>query len=135
MYRVINYLITLFIFIIFDLTWLGLIAKNFYARQIGHLMANDIRWLSAIAFYIIYSFAILYFSILPSVAVNQTGKILISGALLGLVCYATYDLTNLATLKGWPVKMVIIDIIWGMFATGMTAWLSFIITKKIQLIK
>lgn len=123
------YLISLPIFAAIDLLWIGVIAKNFYKDQIGHLMASEIRWGAVVLFYLLYLFGLVFFAILPAVRENSWIHAMVYGALFGLVCYATYDLTNLATLKKWPVKMVYYDLIWGAFVSGAVSWITYLVGK------
>jgi uncharacterized membrane protein len=119
------YLVALVIFFAIDLLWLGVISKNLYKSQIGHLMTDQIRWGAAALFYSLYLFGLLFFAIIPSLKENNWNVALFNGALFGLICYATYDLTNLATLKGWPLKIVIYDMIWGTFISAATASITY----------
>lgn len=119
------YLLALALFIITDILWIGVIAKDFYREQIGFLMAPDVRWSAAILFYLIYAVGLLIFAICPALKESNGALALAYGALFGLISYATYDLTNLATLKGWPVKMVIYDVIWGAFVSAVVSWIVF----------
>lgn len=114
----IAYLATAFVFLAIDYVWLAFIAKDFYARSIGHLM-RDVPDLGAAAgFYLIYVAGVVFFAVLP--AESWKGAVL-RGALLGLLAYGTYDMTNLATLKGWPWKMAAVDMAWGMILTATAA--------------
>ena len=119
------YLVALFVFFAIDLLWLGVIAKNLYREQIGFLMADEIRWGAAFIFYGLYLFGLVFFAIMPAFKQGMWNTALLNGALFGLICYATYDLTNLATLKGWPVKIVIYDLIWGTFISGIVCLITF----------
>jgi uncharacterized membrane protein len=114
------YLLTLVTFLAIDAVWLGLIAKDMYRREIGHLLAPNIRWGAALTFYVIYIVGLLILVVLP-----RQGSPLLTvaalGALFGLVAYATYDLTNLATLTRWPLSVTLADLAWGAFVTGVTA--------------
>jgi uncharacterized membrane protein len=103
---------------ILDIAWLGVIAKDIYARGCGHLMAEKVRWGAAILFYLIYAAGILRFAVAPA---NSLGGAAREGALLGLLVYAVYDLTNLAILRGWPVGVSILDVAWGTVATSLVA--------------
>lgn len=105
-------------FVLIDAIWLGIIAKDLYQKNIGHLMTENIVWGAAAAFYLIFLAGIIYFAVIPSESIQ---KAIISGAILGGLCYATYDLTNWATLKDWPWKVVAIDIVWGMAITAVCA--------------
>lgn len=115
------YLVSLFVFLIIDFIWLGIIAKNLYKEQIGYLMTSDIRWGAAVLFYALYILGLMIFAILPALKENAWGYSVGYGCLFGLICYATYDLTNLATLKDWPIKIVVYDLIWGSFISGVVS--------------
>src|SRR5690349_5717593 len=106
------YLITLPVFFAIDMVWLGFVAKNFYAKQIGYLMKPDINWGAAILFYLLFIVGLIIFVIEPSLEKSSWVQALLLGTLFGLVSYATYDLTNLATVKDWPILITIIDLIW-----------------------
>lgn len=114
----IAYLATAFVFLAVDYVWLAYIAKDFYARSIGHLMREVPDFGAAAGFYLIYVAGVVFFAVLP--AESWKGAVL-RGALLGLLAYGTYDMTNLATLKGWPWKMAAVDMAWGMFLTASAA--------------
>jgi uncharacterized membrane protein len=123
------YLISLPVFFAIDLFWVGVFAKNFYENQIGHLMAPSVRWGAVISFYCLYLLGLVFFAIMPSVKENNWAQALIYGALFGFICYAAYDLTNLATLIRWPVKMVICDMLWGAFVSGTVSLITFWISR------
>jgi len=106
------YVISVPIFFLIDMIWLGVIAKDFYRSRLGHLM-GDINWTAAIIFYLIFLLGLTYFAMYPAVAKGSFLAAVTLGALFGFFTYATYDLTNLATLKDWPLSVVIVDIIWG----------------------
>lgn len=119
-----RYVVTFVIFILIDLLWLGLVAPKLYQNQIGHLMAQKVNFPAAGIFYLIYIVALLVFVIQPAMANQKVSQAILYGALLGFAMYATYDLTNLATLKDWPIKITIIDLLWGSFVTATTCGLS-----------
>ena len=121
------YLVAFGIFFLIDMLWLGVIAKNLYRAEIGHLMASEFRLMPAFLFYLIYIVGLVFFAILPSFREESLKLAIAYGALFGFVSYATYDLTNLATLKGWPVKIVIYDLLWGTFISGITPFISLLI--------
>lgn len=125
------YALTVPVFFAVDMVWLGLIAKPFYAKHIGHLMAAKVRWTPALLFYFLYIAGILFFAVLPAVERGSLGRAVLAGALLGLLAYATYDLTNLATLRDWPILVTVVDLIWGMVLTGGVAAASYLIAGKI----
>jgi len=107
------YAIALPVFFAIDMVWLVLIARNFYKNQIGFLMKPDVNWPAAITFYLLFLVGLIVFVIEPAVAKKEWLQALGKGALFGLITYATYDLTNLATLKDWPFTVVWVDMIWG----------------------
>ena len=115
------YAATAIVMIAIDLLWLGVIAKPLYQQGIGHLMAERPNIPIAILFYLIFPIGLMIFAVLPNAAVAEGGKTLIAGALFGFFAYATYDLTNLATLKGWPIGLSVIDVIWGTFVSSVAA--------------
>lgn len=130
---IILYVIATITFFAIDLTWLGLIARKFYFDQLGHLMKTDINWVAAITFYLIFIVGILVFAVYPALNSNSIQKALILGALFGFIAYATYDLTNLATLKDWPVRLVIVDMIWGAILSASVAVITFYLSRYINL--
>ncbi len=107
------YLVTLVAFFAIDMVWLGLVARSFYRRHLGFLLAPNPNWLAAIIFYLLFILGILLFVVLPGLKGNSLRTTLLYAALFGLITYATYDLTNLATVKNWPVLVTVVDLIWG----------------------
>lgn len=124
-----GYLLTTVVFFAIDLLWLGIIAKNLYQKHLGGLLADKVNWTAAIVFYLLFIVGIFIFAILPAVEKNSMPKALLLGALFGFFTYATYDLTNLATLRDWPLKIVFIDIIWGMVLTASVSLSGYFIMK------
>ena len=118
------FILAFVVFFAVDMLWLGLIAKNLYQRQLGHLLSSDVNWLAAIIFYLLFIFGIVYFVLYPNVD-QSVGKVILSGALFGLIAYATYDLTNLATMKDWPIQITLIDLAWGTFLGASTSTIVF----------
>jgi len=127
------YFIALPIFFAIDMIWLGLLAKNFYANQIGSLLKSDINWLAAILFYLLFILGLVVFVITPAVNNNSVMQALLLGALFGLICYATYDLTNLAIAKDWPLLVTIVDLIWGTTLGATVSTLTYFIATKLSL--
>lgn len=125
----ISYLLTFIVFLIIDMLWLGIIAKNMYQKYLGGFLTDNINWTAAFIFYFIYVIGILIFAIYPSVSKDSVFNAIIMGALFGFFTYATYDLTNLATLKGWPLPIVFIDIIWGTILSAVVSVSGFYIVK------
>jgi len=126
---IISYFLTALVFFLIDMVWLGLLAKDLYRDQLGELMKDQIVWPAAILFYVLFIVGIFIFAILPAVEKNSLGHALLMGILFGLFTYATYDLTNYATLKDWPLQLVFIDIAWGMILTGLVSTAGFYITR------
>ena len=127
------YAIALPVFFALDMIWLGLVAKNFYRGQIGFLMKSDINWAAAIIFYLLFIIGLVVFVVAPAIEKNSWMHALIFGALFGLITYATYDLTNLATLKEWPLLVTIVDLVWGMVLAASVSTITFLIVHKIGL--
>ncbi len=127
------YLIALPIFFMVDMIWLGVLAKNFYKNQIGFLMKPDVNWTAAIIFYLLFLVGVVLFVIEPALEKKNLMFALSRGALFGLITYATYDLTNLATLKDWPLKVVVVDMIWGAVLSGTVCGSSYWIANKLGL--
>lgn len=126
-----QYLIALVVFFVIDIIWLGFISKDLYRKNLGHLMRSSTNWPAAIIFYSFYIAGLIFFVVNPALEKNSIIYALLSGALFGFITYATYDITNLATLKDWPLKVTIINIIWGTALNGLTASISFYFIKLI----
>jgi uncharacterized membrane protein len=127
------YLIALPVFFIIDMLWLGVVAKNFYRNQIGFLMKTNINWAAAIIFYLLFIAGLVYFVLMPSMEKRSLSLLLTAATFFGLLTYSTYDLTNLATLKDWPLLVTIIDIIWGMFLSVSVSLISYLIAIRVIL--
>ncbi len=124
------YCATLIAFFAVDMIWLGLVARSFYKKQLGFLLSPEINWPAAIIFYLLFVAGILVFVVLPGLKEDSLQTTILRAALFGLVTYATYDLTNLATVRDWPVLITVIDLVWGSFVSGATALLSFLVIRK-----
>lgn len=125
--------IALPVFLAIDMVWLGLVAKNFYREQIGALLKPDVNWIAAIIFYLIFIAGIVVFVIVPAVEKGSWMHALLFGALFGLVCYATYDLTNLAVAKDWPLLVTLVDLAWGSILAASVSIATYFIVNKIGL--
>ena len=112
------YALTSLVFFAVDLLWLGVVAKGFYQEHLGHLMRPDVIWGAALLFYSIFIAGVLVFSVLPGLEAQSLGYSITLGAFLGLVTYATFDLTCLAMLKDFPVVVVYVDLAWGIALTA-----------------
>lgn len=124
------YLISFGWFIVFDAVWLGFIAKNLYATELKGLMTNEVKWGVAVLFYLIFIVGLVYFVIAPTLKSGAMNNLVLAAALFGLVTYATYDLTNYATLKNFPLKIVVIDLIWGTVLSTIVATLAYLTYTK-----
>ncbi len=128
--NVLLYFIVAFVaFLAVDALWLGLVAPKFYKNQIGHLMAAKPNFTAAAIFYFIFIVGLVYFVLLPALTNESWVTALSNGALFGLVTYATYDLTNMATLRDWPKTMVIVDLTWGIVLSTTVSLLSYFIIQ------
>lgn len=123
----ISYLLTTLAFFALDLLWLGAIAKNLYQKYLNGFLSDHIKWPAAIIFYLIFIAGIYIFAIYPAVQKNSMQHALVFGGLFGLFTYATYELTNYAVLKNWPLNIVIIDILWGTVLTALVSLIGFYI--------
>lgn len=123
------YFTALAVFFTIDIIWLALVAKDVYRRELGFIMSNKPNWLAAIVFYLIFIAGIVFFVINPAIAKGSWAYALLVGLLFGFITYATYDLTNLATLKDWPIKITIIDLIWGASLGGSVSLITYFIMK------
>jgi uncharacterized membrane protein len=115
------YAATLIVFCCCDFVWLGWVAKEYYQSQLGGLLLAQPNWAAAVTFYVLYAAGIVIFCIAPALDAASLGKAALLGALLGALAYATYDLSNLATLKSWPMALSLLDIAWGGFVTAVAA--------------
>lgn len=123
------YLITLAVFFLIDMVWLGIVAKGFYRRQLGSMLSPKVNWAAAVLFYLLFIVGLIVFAIRPALVGGEPLKALFLGALLGLISYATYDLSNLATLKDWPLVVTIVDLVWGTVLGGAVSFVSAIIGR------
>jgi len=119
------YAVSIVAFLALDALWLGLVARNFYREQMGDLLRSDPRWGAAALFYALFVTGIVVFVTLPAVARASIGHALLFGALFGLITYATYDLTNLAVLRGFPGLVVVVDLAWGATISATVATIGY----------
>ena len=123
------YVISFVAFFAIDLFWLGIIAKNLYQNQIGHLLKTDVNWIAAIIFYLVFIVGLVLFVLMPAVEKGNLWRAVLFGALFGFITYATYDLTNLATLKDWPIQLTFIDLAWGTFLGSSTSAVAYLLYR------
>ncbi len=127
----VSYLASLLSLAVIDGVWLSLIAKSFYTKSLGHVLAANPRWLPVILFYLAYAAGVSLLVVLPQVRSSGSGLMVLGyGALLGFIAYAAYDLTNLATLNRWPIGMSIVDLLWGTCLTGVVSLIAFSAVKR-----
>ena len=124
------FIFTTMVFLALDFVWLGFVAKDFYRTQIGALMLEKPLLGVAFTFYLLYVIGIVYFAVMPALETDSWVRAMTSGALLGLIAYATYDLTNLATLRGWSVKLSMMDTAWGTFVTSIAVTAGYFGTRS-----
>jgi uncharacterized membrane protein len=123
------YLSTVVAFFAIDMLWLGLVARNMYSKYLGFLLSPKPNWIAAIVFYLLFILGLIVFAVIPGLKAESLKTALLLAALFGLVTYATYDLTNLATLKNWPLGITIIDMVWGVVLSCIVTWISFLVGK------
>lgn len=125
------YALTVPVFFIIDLIWLGVVAKQFYQKNLTHLLSPQVNWPAAILFYLLFIAGILIFAVVPALSKDSWQHAILYGALFGFFTYMTYELTNLALLKDWPLNIVVVDIIWGVVLCTLVALLSFILARRL----
>lgn len=123
------YAIAATLFVIIDAIWLSVVANKFYKDKLGHLLADKASLLPAVLFYAIFIVGLVFFVIKPGIE-QGIGSTIVRGALFGLITYATYDLTNQATLKNWPVAVTVVDLIWGMVLSATICTLTVLIYRQ-----
>lgn len=126
------YLAALAAFLAIDLLWLGIVAQGLYARYLGYLLSPQTNWTAAALFYLLYLVGVLVFAVLPGLEKGSLRAALKRGAFFGLVCYATYDLTNLATVKDWPLAITVIDMIWGTVLTTLVTLAAYLVGSRLK---
>ena len=120
------YGVALITFFAMDLLWLGVVARGFYQAHMGHLMRPSVNWAAAVAFYLLFLVGLEVLVILPAVERESFAQAVLLGALFGLVTYAAYDLTNLATLDGFPLKVALVDLVWGTVLCATVSAITFL---------
>lgn len=125
------YVISFILFIALDMLWLGIIARNLYREYLGFLLGDHVNVIAGVVFYLIFISGLVFFVINPAVEKNSSFYSLLAGAFFGLVTYSTYELTNLAVVKKWPIEIVVIDIIWGVVLASTVSFLTYLISIKL----
>jgi len=119
------------VFFVVDMIWLGVIARGFYRKALEPLLTPNINWTAAIIFYLLFLVGVLVFALLPGMEKRSLVYTVKMAALFGFIAYATYDLTNLATLRDWPLMLSIVDMMWGSCLSASTAGLTYLIMTRI----
>ena len=130
-YQIKLYFVTLLAFFAIDMVWLGLVARSFYYEQLGFLLNPNTNWVAAMIFYLLFILEILVFVVLPGLKEDSLKATILRAALFGLVTYATYDLTNLATVKDWPLLITIVDLAWGTVLTIAVSSVGFLAGRRL----
>lgn len=115
-----------------DLLWLGVAARAFYRRELGHLMADKVGWPAALVFYALYGGGIVYFCAGPALREGGMRAALLNGVVFGIVVYGTYDLTNMAVLRDWGLKIAAADVSWGVFLTAAASAAAFAAARAVK---
>lgn len=126
------YLATVPVFFLVDMVWLGFVARNFYRQQLGAILGSKVNWGAAILFYLLFIVGILIFAVLPAVDKASWTRATLMGGLFGFFTYATYDLTNLATIDKWPLAVVVVDMSWGVVLCATVATASFFLAQWLR---
>ncbi len=124
------YFIALPVFFAIDIVWLGVIARGFYSRHLGYLFRPSVNWTAAMIFYLLFIAGIIIFAVRPALESQSLARALSYGALFGFFTYATYDLTNLATIRDWPLIVTVVDLIWGTVLCGSVASITYSIATR-----
>ncbi len=126
------YPIAIIVFFAVDMLWLGVVARRFYQSQIGHLLKENVNWIAAFIFYFVFVAGVVFFAIMPAWRDESALMALLFGGFFGFVAYSTYDLTNLATMKDWPLLVTIVDLAWGTVLGASTSLITYLIFSLIQ---
>jgi uncharacterized membrane protein len=126
------YFLTLVAFLVIDGLWLGLVARGFYGKYLGFLLKANPNWAAAAAFYLLFVAGVALFVVVPGLQHGSAGRVLVYGAFFGLVTYATYDLTNLATIDGWPPIVSLVDLVWGTGIGAAVSYIGFLLGRWLQ---
>ena len=125
------YAISVPVFFVIDFLWLGLIAKPFYDKHLGYILRSQVLWTAAILFYLFFLLGLVVFVIAPAVDAGSLSKAILLGLFFGFITYQTYELTNYALVKDWPLIVVIVDIAWGMVLSSLVSAITFLVATKV----
>jgi uncharacterized membrane protein len=126
-----SYIAVLVPLVVLDALWILVLAKNFYATQMSFLFSKSISFTPIVFFYPIYALGVLMLVVIPAVSAGSWFQALWRGVLLGLVAYGAYDLTNQATINGWPTVVTLVDIGWGVIVTALTSLIAYLIITNL----
>jgi uncharacterized membrane protein len=126
------YLSALASFLAIDMVWLIVVARGFYRKQLGFLLSDQPNWWAAISFYLLFVAGLLVFAVVPALETGSLRRALLLGGFFGLVTYATYDLTNLATVKNWPWIVTVVDLAWGAVLATAVSCLGYLAGRWLQ---
>jgi uncharacterized membrane protein len=124
------YLITFSAFIVIDMVWLGFVARTFYQKHLGYIIAPSPNWIAAIIFYLLFIAGLIFFAVLPGLKDDSLKTSLLRAVMFGLITYGTYALTNLAVVKDWPVLVTVVDMIWGVVLSVIVCLVSLRTAKR-----
>lgn len=124
-----SYLVALVVLAIVDGIWLGVVSREFYKARLSHMLLDQPIWSVAILFYLIHAAGIAVFAVPPAVSAGTWTSALLYGGLFGFCVYAAYDITNLATLRGWPMAVSAVDLAWGTVATAFTTLVTVLVVR------
>ena len=127
----ITYVTTLLVLLVVDAIWLALVMRGLFVAHLGPLLADPVRYVPAILFYLVFAAGLLILAIEPAIRAGSLGKAIVLGAVLGLTAYATYELTNYATLQAWPAVIVFVDIAWGIVVSAVAAAAGYAVYRLI----
>ena len=123
------YTATLVAFLAIDFTWLAFVARGFYRKQLGDMISDPPNWWAAISFYLLFVVGLLVFAVMPALQEGSLLRAVLLGGFFGLVAYATYDLTNLATLRNWPWLLSLVDMTWGLVLTASVSCIGYLVGR------
>ncbi len=127
------YGISILAFLLIDGIWLGVVARGFYKKHLGYLLAPDPNWTAALLFYLLFVAGVVFFVTVPGLEAGTWKAVLLRGAFFGLIAYATYDLTNLATVRDWPVIVAVVDMLWGAVLSMIVGGVGFSLGRWMDL--
>ncbi|MCP3408858.1 DUF2177 family protein [Bradyrhizobium sp. CCGB01] len=127
-----GYITALMAFGAIDVVWLRFMGPALYRPTLGDILLTDLRVAPALAFYVIYPVGLLVFAVLPGLKSGSAANVIGSAALFGAIAYATYDLTNFATLRNWTLQLTVLDIVYGAAASAFAAFVSFLAVRAVS---